>query len=583
MDIRFRRVGTKHGSKWFAMVRNGANLKLNGQRFPSAVDFVVGPLPPFSIVEYDGRVIFLYVGRRGVDYIPKAVSPRAQEGISRIVQHLGVDTDQTTHVSRNEISDVTSKLRIQPEQQPNDVDDCKYFEWRMKEWTMLKCRSNVQLEDMVKDAQKSFAEWLLDTVVFRAIASVTTAIELENGVGFAQISELGSQVARNPHLPYVNTLVGPGQEFFLPFNTDSQTGIHWLLLHIRNTSTGPEVNCYNSGKGTYEDAIMRTVINTGWCDRTAAEQTQPLRIVNRPCAQQPAAWECGYFTILNSWCLALGMTPSTKSTKALSMVRVQDVINMINLSMSGFMDSATIQSFMRCVGFVDAGFGTIANDRHFTRSVPFLSKYSMDHYVRMRQSIDLQPASTVNRLNSDTMRYLLEHTGSTGVHGGHARLILQDFDKWLHEQDLKDYDNDSHLLIPLSPISPAAIRLAFERVADFGLWRIPRVLPADDRDLRKMWNVYHRSLRAQDMLTSVRATRAEQKRGGNHTTQELVDRDDVNYPYDDPRVIVLDRLGMLPSQNVLSADELAAIRGTRPTLERLPVKLRLRLGRKFRS
>ncbi|KAI5276397.1 hypothetical protein E4T47_00718 [Aureobasidium subglaciale] len=561
--IRMKRVADANVFKWFAYVQQGTKLTINGQRYPSHGDFVVGPIPAFSIIEYDDRAVFLYVDRQSVDYRPSGPdnSTFTEYGL-RLVNDLGSNIEQalqrhgksaTGTSSGDEPTSNRITLRVQPEKQPEDVDSCSYFRWRMDEWKLLRKRSGVKVDDAAKPAGSGCSpEWLVDTVMFRAIASVTTAIELENGVPFAQLDEGSYQMARGAS---PSSVVGRQGDLILPFNT-TQGGTHWMVVHVKDTADGPEIHCYDSANQSnlYEGKIKIVVRYSLWFDDDITKQPS-MDITHHRVAQQPDGWECGYLTILNAWCIALGMTPSANPGSAVSYSRITDVIDMINLAMSGFMDSATIRAFFRCVKFVEPGSDNIADDRHFTRTVPFLNRYAMGKYFEERKRLERNPHSPTDRLDLETIKYILHHSSPLqDIDTQTPNQVLESFDNWLKHRKLIPSKDQT----PLSPVSPATMRLTFALAGSVEELRVP--FPDDARLRQKIWNIYHKLLKKQGHLSKAREAREKDKAEGSSPSQESAPSDDINYPYEDSNLIVLDRLNMLPTNDVLSANEIANIR-----------------------
>lgn len=584
--IRFRRVFSAFAIRWFAFVQKDTYLTVNGQSYPETRDIVIGPLPPFSVLEYNDRAVFLYLNRKSVDYTPDKLD--SQPSISRILANIKDDkgsgskrgsTGATAASTRGETVDTKTRAKTEPEIQPEGSDSCKYFRWRMQEWKLLRKRSGVVLVDPAQPAYpNNTAEWLADTVVFRAIASITTAVGLENDVDFAMIDEWGYRISKGyqriegtEDQPLVTT--GRNKDLLLPYNTDNIVGSHWLLVHAKHVNSKPEVHVYdtlNMVKGT-DGTIKRAILNTGLydVDENVANDLRKIDLTHHTVAQQPSTWECGYLTILNAWCIALGMEPGARSHYATSVNRIQELIDMINLSMAGFMDSATIQAYMRCVGFVHANNDTVASDRHFTRSVPFLVKESLNKYILMRQELEKNPRSAIRRLDLATILFLLgpEIVALESLDTAKPEVILQHFDRWLKDHDLIQWDPES----PLSPASPATIRLTFGIAQSMNTEGAPLPsIPEDTKMLRKIWNIYHGMLKQQGYLGPARQERAKDKAEGSFSTQET--SDDASCPYDSPKVIALDRLGMLPTKHALTQAEREIIRGVSRPGSRIKLK-----------
>lgn len=584
--IRFRRVFSAYAIRWFAFVQRDTYLTVNGQSYPKTHDIVIGPLPPFLVLEYGDRAVFVYLNRESVDYTPGKID--SQPSISRILANFKDDKNSgrdprppvvTVALTKGDTADTKTSAKTEPEIQPEGSDSCGYFRWRMQEWKLLRKRSGVVLIDPAEPAYaNNTAEWLADTVVFRAIASVTTAIGLENDVEFAMIDEWGYRLSKGykriegtEDQPLVTT--GHNKDLLLPYNTDDTTGIHWLLVHAKHVNNKPEVHVYdtlNMVKGT-EGTIKRAVLNTGLydVDKEVANDLRKIDLTHHTVARQPSGWECGYLTILNAWCIALGMEPGAKSHYATSVNRIQELIDMINLSMAGLMDSATIQAYMRCVGFIDANHNIVASDRHFTRSVPFLVKESLNKYILTRQELEKNPQSAIKRLDLATILFLLgpELVAFEDLDTAKPEVILQHFDRWLKDHNLIKWDPES----PLSPTSPATIRLTFGIAQSMNSEGAPLPsIPDDTKVLRKIWNIYHKKLKQQGYLGLARQERANDKAEGAFSAQEI--NEDARYPYDNPKVIALSRLGMLPTKHVLTSAEREVIRGVSRPGSRLRLK-----------
>jgi hypothetical protein len=554
--------------QWFAFVQKDTQLVVNGQKYPKTHDLVIGPLPSFSIVEYLDRAVFLCLNSQSVDYMPGDLD--YQPTINRIVGSFS----KGISLGKEATVDTRPTVRMEPEIQPDDSDSCGYFNWRLQEWKILQERSGVKLSDPVPAALSSICgEWLFDSHIHRAIASVTTAIGVEQDIDLAMIDEYGYRRARefivevDKNNPLITT--GRNGELFLPYNTDIRKGVHWVLLHVKYPNEVPEIHVYdtlNMVRGT-DALVKRTVINTALYDDPffVADDLENIELIHHKVPRQPDSWECGYFTILNAWCLALGMEPNQKSHTAASPARLADLIDLINLATAGLMDSATIQAFMRCVGFVDPDHDTIAPDRHFTRTVPFLTRTSVNRYIIQRREIEENPDSAVRRLDLSTIRFLLDST-NPGAFGNLNKLsteaILQHFQQWLKERDLIDPT------MPLSPTSPATIRLTFGIAQSLAptAWSIPSNIPDDARVLRQIWDIYHATLKQKGYLGQARQERARDLSNGAFSTQEIASG--VSYPYGDPKVIALERLDMLPTKHVLTPEERDGLRNaSKPKLK----------------
>jgi hypothetical protein len=556
-------------------VQKDTQLVVNGQKYPKTHDLVIGPLPSFSIVEYLDRAVFLCLNSQSVDYMPGDLD--YQPTISRIVGSFskGISSGkEAAALPSADTFDTRPTVRMEPEIQPDDSDSCEYFNWRLQEWKVLQERSGVKLSDPIPaELSRVRGEWLFDSHIYRAIASVTTAIGVEQDIDFAMIDEEGYRKAREVivRVDEDNPLITTGRngELFLPYNTTVVGGVHWVLLHVKYPNEVPEIHVYdtlNMVRGT-EPRMKRTVINTALYDDpfSVANDLENINLTHHKVPRQPEGWECGYFTILNAWCLALGMEPNQKSHTAASPARLADLIDMINLATTGFMDSATVQAFMRCVGFVDPDHDTIVPDRHFTRTVPFLTRTSVNRYIVQRREIEENPDSAVRRLDLSTIRFLLDSTNPSAfgdLNKLSTEVILQHFQQWLKERNLVDPT------MPPSPTSPATIRLTFGIAQSLGrtAWSIPSNIPDDARVLRQIWDIYHAALKQTGYLGQARQERAKDLANGAFSTQEIANG--ASYPYGDPKIVTLERLDMLPTKHVLTPEEREGLRNaSKPKLK----------------
>jgi hypothetical protein len=276
--------------QWFAFVQKDTQLVVNGQKYPKTHDLVIGPLPSFSIVEYLDRAVFLCLNSQSVDYMPGDLD--YQPTINRIVGSFS----KGISLGKEATVDTRPTVRMEPEIQPDDSDSCGYINWRLQEWKILQERSGVKLSDPVPAALSSICgEWLFDSHIHRAIASVTTAIGVEQDIDFAMIDEYGYRRARefivevDKNNPLITT--GRNGELFLPYNTDIRKGVHWVLLHVKYPNEVPEIHVYdtlNMVRGT-DALVKRTVINTALYDDPffVADDLENIELIHHKVPRQP--------------------------------------------------------------------------------------------------------------------------------------------------------------------------------------------------------------------------------------------------------------------------------------------------------
>lgn len=577
--IRFVRIKSEKGSQWFAFVQSGLNLRINGHTFDHPKNIVVGPLPSFSILEYGDRAVFLYLNKDSVDYKPPNAYAQANGQFESTSNNDGDDNEDDEDEAG---FDKTQPLSI-PEIQPNDVESCKYLGWRLAEWKKLEGGYQPIDNPIPPPIFSGYGEWLEDIHIFRAIAAVTTAIELENGVQFAGFDHNMSQVAQHSHLEGDFALVGHQKDLFFPFNSDYKSGgRHWMLLHVRQTAKGPRIDYYDSSGGSGNREKFKTAVqNTLWYGGGIDEQPK-LGVHSATSARQPSGWECGYFTILNAWCLALGMIPNP-SYQGMSS-HLGEIIDMFNLAIGGQIDSATIQAFMQCRGFASTLLNKVAHDRHFTRSIPFYSSNSLSLYLQMRRFIDNHPDTPTVRLDTAAIRYLLTYasffTNEDVKSMETTEEVLNGFSQWLELSGRTPPEDQVGPPSPLSPVTPTTIQQALSQYAAENPYEVdtPKRLPQDWRLLRQCWNLYQSRLKRTGLLGRVRTEREKEKMLQKQQGHTLVQADetlnDPSYPYRSRLFNALDRCGLLPLEDVLNQEEIAEIR--KPATH----KIKLKLGKK---
>lgn len=621
--IRFRRVVEKGCISWFAYVEAGLDLKINAWDLNKPDDIIVGPLHGFSVVEYGDRAVFLYLNKeavnhnpsfgvtkpntRIVDYPSQLTLNGVREAKGWMGKRLGgregsrknsdeskkTPEEQGAKGQQKTIEDQKGKQKSQPavsnakplpEVLSDDVKPCEYFEMRMKEWRKLRDKTNITVTDPLPARRSPTGSypWIEDHHISRAIASVVTAIELENDVPFALVSDVTAQTIREGMvLDHKDNLpvdwFGEKQELFLPWNDNVMgNGIHWILVHVKDSSRGPQIRYYDSLGNNWPrdsancDDFRIAVRNLLWYGGEIDDQPDYSDAVSMGLtAQQDNAWACGHLTILNAWCLALGLTPNHKLEQVFK--RMGDLVEMINLALAGLMDSATILAFVRCVKFVvpmePATVPVISSDRHFSRTVPFLSEIHHYDYIRERRRIAQRP--NVPPIRREVIEQILKY-GNFGYSEDDIRENLVSYHQFLGFMDIEGPKS------PLSPVSPITMRRVLEAAANTGI-ALPTTLPQGDRDLKQIFDIYRKLLDTDGVLGTVRLERAQEK--ADDAAAGVIPMDtseELRSPiYGNAAKTALGRLDRLPSKVVLTPEEIAEIRQKKkgPTLK-------LKLGKK---
>ncbi|GAB1734251.1 hypothetical protein NU195Hw_g3203t1 [Hortaea werneckii] len=258
--------------------------------------------------------------------------------------------------------------------------------------------------DALQEGHEMFQE-----TAFLAIASVTEAIAAAGGPAFALVD------------PYLTGIPGSAQRVLRPRHTvlypahrggaHRSGGGHLSLYIIRGV--GPEgahsgnatrfqVEAHDSFGPTrnaaLQDGAFATVQQTlqfgGW---TGLEPGDPANdalfpnqvIAGEGVADQRAGWNCGYHTVLNAWAHALNLQTVAAGVRLGGRFNAVSV-EMVNLAMQGFMDSATIEAFFLCYGYVAAD-QRVPLNRRFDQTRPFRRLEELQRFLaEQRLEEDLQ-------------------------------------------------------------------------------------------------------------------------------------------------------------------------------------------------
>ena len=158
---------------------------------------------------------------------------------------------------------------------------------------------------------------------------------------------------------------------------------------------------YDMGdKNTIIEIVTRTVQDTlWWRQRYHDWDTVPKPVTSQwiPCAQQPTENECGYYSMIFSWALVLGLELNPHAAPIWDEPMFQEVLDVSHLARLGVVDWTLIQNFLRCHRFVLDG--AVPYNRRFQFSVPLESVNALvthlgglaeeEQYVPLRPDFDI--------------------------------------------------------------------------------------------------------------------------------------------------------------------------------------------------
>ncbi|GAB1742558.1 hypothetical protein NU219Hw_g8099t1 [Hortaea werneckii] len=110
-------------------------------------------------------------------------------------------------------------------------------------------------------------------------------------------------------------------------------------------------------------------------------------------ADQRAGWNCGFHTVLNAWAYALNLQTVAAGVRLGGRFNAVSA-EMVNLAMQGFMDSATIEAFFLCYGYVAAD-QRVPLNRRFERTQPFRRMEELQRFLaeqRLEEDLGMRRA-----------------------------------------------------------------------------------------------------------------------------------------------------------------------------------------------
>ncbi|CAK4029290.1 Hypothetical predicted protein [Lecanosticta acicola] len=267
--------------------------------------------------------------------------------------------------------------------------------------------------------------------VWRAIAAVTEAItEQGNGTEFSLLDGMNFGFMRRGE-PMGQNVVRPGNEAFIPRierhtvplregrpGNNADYADHTSLLHLRREEganfslqhydTANRFDHHRRDLQTYGDSIRNGLATAGWNPRDPADIAAAQDAGNQ--GRQRYNWECSYYAVLFSWALALGLDVSNfhgvDNNYGLFSRRL---VPMLGLALQGFLDSDTIEAFLKCYRFI-APDAQIPPERRFARTVPFRAAASLETRTRLEHEIR-QAAEALETQIPATLGLLLQALG----------------------------------------------------------------------------------------------------------------------------------------------------------------------------
>ncbi|KAI4682346.1 uncharacterized protein J4E88_005236 [Alternaria novae-zelandiae] len=289
--------------------------------------------------------------------------------------------------STKSVSEKTKETSGNPKEKsalPENFDPCEYFN-QQRNALLSDPAVAAAVESLRSRATTTFGLWLKDEEVSLAIAAVTLGItnaqDLEGGFGC--LDQTAVQYCRHENPMLMQPTIRPGRPLIVPVNIDNHIILVVIQFDGSKKEPTPTISILDSKSHNYSferrahvfDTARNIFIASRWGRFPNLPDEGDLRQYTRealhaewiPVAPQPTDNECGYYTILNAWALALGLQPNINFFPSWTAQFFQDLIDVIHIARVGRADWRLIYAFLRCKEFVDNA-AAVPEDRHFDRT-----------------------------------------------------------------------------------------------------------------------------------------------------------------------------------------------------------------------
>ena len=319
---------------------------------------------------------------------------------------------------------------------------CEGMRTGLQRWTEAQRAANIRFNSSTTHGENLYSE-----TVSHAIAAVTEAIAQEQGHIFSIYDPIHTPISE------AQTVARPDHDIFYPIVTGRSgptsaartRGGHLSLLvfHIdQQAASGSTVRHYDSSRGAassaerirqaYEEA--RTVLlENGWLGpNPPRHDVLPVR-PDPPAVQvlQSDSWTCGLHTIFNAWIYALGLEGFRQPVPYWRNEFPHHAIQIVELTMQGFMDAVTIRDFLQCHGLITQDV-EIPSDRGFDRAMAFRSADDLSEVVARARLEDDLAALTAADESFPGLDVALAQI--QGIMNGESPNLWQITARWVYDQ-----------------------------------------------------------------------------------------------------------------------------------------------------
>jgi hypothetical protein len=292
---------------------------------------------------------------------------------------------------------------------------CTQFHKRLNEILQNK-EKKTKLKDF-RDTKKptlDFGGWLQDYELSLAIASVTLAItEIQDrSLGFGVLTPTQVEIMKISTSEEIRT-PRSGRPLIVPLFIEH----HFVLLVIQlNDENEPTFSVFDSkayhlslkDRRTVHIWARRFASRSQWLRKLFPEDEWddhlPKQTTWVPVSQQPSDSECGYYTILNGWSLALGLTPNPSANIEWTDRFYSELQDVIHLARIGQADWSLIYNFLRCYNFILDG--EVPNGRRFSHTTALLNEADIqDQQATMNVMEDFDIKEGTESLDVSQLKY----------------------------------------------------------------------------------------------------------------------------------------------------------------------------------
>ncbi|KAL8698517.1 MAG: hypothetical protein Q9201_006527 [Fulgogasparrea decipioides] len=392
----------EEAANYFLRWRHASDVMVNGRvcSYAGGVDWAIGPLPDFAVIEVEGVVIFWWKKGEALECMPPDIvqliaekTRQAELEKERLDEERKKEQGEVVrkrtgwydkyrealrnHKGEQDADPMRNEFRRQQIRSTENLEDDQVFLGIASVWQPLKATSNrfafngaseyqraryalsneKSFEDPVPSTVQGPEDFIMPLVFNGEYQSLPVSADQQEFPDSAK----ESQPVSEPDAKKKEGLLPPGHTVFAVAQRGSGNTINWTAMdscpgYLRD--------------GRIRDAVIKSVHRMGWLVRD--DEGRPAALDFEPVFEgqpeevptQESVDSCGIHTILNGWrCMlglpALGRTarlyqPDELFARGLEEGEfIKAALSFINLAIAGHMDTGAIQAFLNYFGFCE--------------------------------------------------------------------------------------------------------------------------------------------------------------------------------------------------------------------------------------